>query len=95
MLVSLKTGTADILCILCHWFVSFYDDGLDKWINYNGSFIKDRYSRHFMPLICHILRWWIGWIDIMVVSLKTGTADILCHWFVTFCDDGLAELMVY
>ena len=29
MVVSLKTGTADILC---HWFVSFYDDGLDKWI---------------------------------------------------------------
>ena len=95
MLVSLKTGS--VQHILWHFMPADIDlshSMMMDWINgFNGSFIKDRYSRHFMPLICHILRWWIGWIDIMVVSLKTGTADILCHWFVTFCDDGLAELI--
>ena len=32
----------------------------------------------------------------MVVSLKTGTADILCHWFVTFCEwwIGWIDIMV-
>ena len=52
MVVSLKTGTADILC---HWFVTFYDDGLDKWISMVVSL-----KTGTADILCH---WFVSFYD--------------------------------